>query len=165
MIPQSVAEILAHRVKLAVEGIDRMYLNVYVPRLQTEQGIVWFFREHRGQPLPSAALMSPMSGRFVTALEAFAAKHGLPLVQFHKGPRKDDVMAERLREFDRRGGVHRQGAGEDASIPHREAQEPEDRSALSLDRALDRHGDEISRYCPPPPIVARPGLAQRGGPK
>jgi hypothetical protein len=37
-----------------------MYLNVFVPGLQYEQGIVRFFREHRGQPLPSAALMSPM---------------------------------------------------------------------------------------------------------
>jgi hypothetical protein len=37
-----------------------MYLNVYVPRLQSERGIVGFFREHRGQPLPSAALMSPL---------------------------------------------------------------------------------------------------------
>jgi hypothetical protein len=105
MIAQSVAEILAHHVKLSVEGIDRMYLNVYVPRLQTEQGIVWFFREHRGQPLPSAALMRPMSRRFVAELEAFAAEHGLPLVQFHKGQRKDDVMAEHLREFSKEEGV------------------------------------------------------------
>jgi DNA-binding HxlR family transcriptional regulator len=105
MIPQSVAKILAHHVKLAVEGIDRMYLNVYVPRLQTEQGIVWFFREHRGQPLPSAALMSPISRGFVAALEAFAAKQGISLVQFHKGQRKDDVMAEHLRAFDKDEGV------------------------------------------------------------
>jgi hypothetical protein len=27
-----------------------------VPDLQYEQGIVRFFRQHRGQPLPSAAL-------------------------------------------------------------------------------------------------------------
>jgi hypothetical protein len=38
MIAQSVADILSHHVKLSVEGIDRMYLNVYVPWLQTEQG-------------------------------------------------------------------------------------------------------------------------------
>jgi hypothetical protein len=57
MIAQSVADIVANHVKLSVEGVDRMYLNVCVPRLQTEQGIVWFFREHRGQPLPSAALI------------------------------------------------------------------------------------------------------------
>jgi hypothetical protein len=105
MIAQSVAEILAHHVKLSVEGIDRMYLNVYVPRLQTEQGIVWFFREHRGQPLPSAALMRPMSQRFVAALEAFAAEHGMPLLQFHKGQRKDDVMAEHLRKSCKAEGV------------------------------------------------------------
>ena len=65
MMAQSVADILGQHVKLSVEGIDRMYLNVYVPRLQTERGVVWFFREHRGQPLPSAALMSPMSRSFV----------------------------------------------------------------------------------------------------
>ena len=64
MIAQSVAEIVSRHVKLAVEGIDRMYLNVFVPGLQYEQGIVRFFRYHRGQPLPSAALMSPMSRSF-----------------------------------------------------------------------------------------------------
>ena len=36
MIAQSVANILRDHVKLSVEGIDRMYLNVYVPRLQSE---------------------------------------------------------------------------------------------------------------------------------
>ena len=61
MIAQSVADILSHHVKLSVEGIDRMYLNVFVPRLQHEMGIVGFFREHRGQPLPSAAVMQPMT--------------------------------------------------------------------------------------------------------
>jgi hypothetical protein len=93
-IAQSVANVLRHHVKLSVEGIDRMYLNVYVPRLQTEQRIVWFFRQHRGQPIPSAALMGPMSRSFVAALEGFAAQRDVPLVQFRKGQRKDDVMAE-----------------------------------------------------------------------
>ena len=65
MIAQSVAEIISRHVRLTVEGIDRMYLNVFVPDLQYEQGIVHFFRTHRGQPLPSAALMSPMTRSFV----------------------------------------------------------------------------------------------------
>src|ERR1700745_2443736 len=97
MIAQSVAEIVSRHVKLTVEGIDRMYLNIYVPGLQYEQGIVRFFREHRGQPLPSAALMSPMTRTFVAALENFAARQGIELVRFEKGQRKDAVMAERLR--------------------------------------------------------------------
>jgi hypothetical protein len=35
------------------------------------------FRYHRGQPLPSAALMSPMTRSFVATLEDFAAQHGM----------------------------------------------------------------------------------------
>jgi hypothetical protein len=105
MIAQSVADILSHHVTLSVEGIDRMYLNVFVPRLQCETGIVGFFREHRGQPLPSAALMQPMSRAFVAKLESFAAQQTIPLVQFHKGQRKDDVMKEHLRKFGKAEGV------------------------------------------------------------
>src|SRR3990172_7004550 len=105
MIAQSVADILSHHVKLSVEGIDRMYLNVFVPGLQHERGIVGFSREHRGQPLPSAALMSPMSRSFVAKLEDFVARHAIPLVQFRKGQRKDEVMKEHLHEFRNEEGV------------------------------------------------------------
>jgi len=105
MIAQSVAEIINRHVKLTVEGIDRMYLNIYVPGLQYEQGIVRFFREHRGQPLPSAALMSPMTRTFVAKLEDFVARHGIALVQFRPGQRKDAVMAEHLRQFGRDEGI------------------------------------------------------------
>jgi hypothetical protein len=105
MIAHSVADILSHHVTLSVEGIDRMYLNVYVPLLQSELGVVRFFRDHRGQPLPSAALMQPMSRAFVAKLESFVAQRTIPLVQFHKGQRKDDVMKEHLRKFGEAEGV------------------------------------------------------------
>ena len=55
MAAQSMAEILDKHVKLKVEAIDRMYLNVYVPKLQREAGAAWFFCEHRQQPVPSPA--------------------------------------------------------------------------------------------------------------
>jgi hypothetical protein len=41
--------------------------------------------------------MSPLGRGFVAQLERFVAEHGLPLVQFRKGERKDAVMAEHLR--------------------------------------------------------------------
>jgi hypothetical protein len=105
MIAQSVADILNDHVKLSVEGIDRMYLNVFVPGLQYEQGIVRFFRAHRAQPLPSAALMNPMTRGFVAKLESFVAQHEIPLLQFRKGQRKDEVMKEQLRRFRKEEGV------------------------------------------------------------
>src|ERR1700682_3259343 len=100
MIAQSVAEIINRHVKLTVEGIDRMYLNIYVPGLQYARRIVRFFCEPRGQPLPSAALMSPMTRALVAELEDFVARHGIA-VQFRPGQRKDAVMAEHLRQFGR----------------------------------------------------------------
>ena len=39
-VPRTVAAVLRDHVTLTVEGIDRMYLNVYVPQLQRELGVV-----------------------------------------------------------------------------------------------------------------------------
>ena len=105
MVAQSVAELLADHVRLSVEAIDRMYLNVYVPRLQCAYGAVSFFRDHRGQPLASSALMGQMSRRFVVELDRFIAGRQLPVVLFRKGQRKDDVMIEYLRQFQLKEGV------------------------------------------------------------
>jgi hypothetical protein len=104
-LPRTVAEILRDHVTLEVENIDRMYLNLYVPILQREAGVAWFFREHRGAPFPSAALMAPMTRAFVAALERFAEEQEIPLIQFEKGRRKDDVAKEYLRGFRKEEGV------------------------------------------------------------
>jgi len=46
MVSQNVAEIIQKHVTLEVESIDRMYLNGYVPSLQTEGGFVYFVRRY-----------------------------------------------------------------------------------------------------------------------
>src|SRR5712691_10153033 len=104
-LPRSVAEILREHVTLEVEGIDRMYLNAYVPGLQYESGVAAFFRRHRGQPFASSALMDPISKGFVAAIHAFVDAHQVPLIAFEKGQRKDDVMAEHLKRFAAPEGV------------------------------------------------------------
>src|SRR5271156_1017971 len=71
-IPRTVAEVIREHVTLEVEGIDRMYLNVYQPKLQHDRGVVTFFRFHRQQPFVSSALMAPISTAFVKNTEAFA---------------------------------------------------------------------------------------------
>jgi hypothetical protein len=94
-----VAEILAEHVTLEIEGIDRLYLNVYVPQLQYVGGVVGFFRAHRGQPIASSALMAPISRAFVAAIERFVVEQDVPLITFSKGQRKDDVAKEHLARF------------------------------------------------------------------
>ncbi|MBC7927808.1 MAG: hypothetical protein H7039_19350, partial [Bryobacteraceae bacterium] len=104
-VPRSVAEVLSEHVTLEVEGIDRMYLNVYIPHLQREVGVASFFRFHRGHQFASSALMDPISKAFVAEMEAFAQQEQIPVVQFRKGQRKDDITAEHLKEFTKEEGV------------------------------------------------------------
>src|SRR5215217_4163138 len=104
-VPRSVAEVLAEHVTLEVEGIDRMYLNVYVPQLQREVGVASFFRYHRGFQFVSSALMDPVTKAFIAAVETFARREGIPVVHFRKGQRKDDIAAEHLARFNQQEGV------------------------------------------------------------
>ncbi|HEX9072940.1 MAG TPA: hypothetical protein VF852_13420 [Pseudolabrys sp.] len=104
-IARSVAEILSEHVTLELEGIDRMYLNVYVPRLQREAGVASFFRFHRGHRFASSVLMDPISHAFVESIERFAREHKVEVVAFRKGERKDDVAAQYLKAFAAEEGV------------------------------------------------------------
>jgi hypothetical protein len=98
-LPRSVADVLKQHVTLEVEGIDRMYLNVYQPRLQTDRGVAAFFRFHRGETFASSALMNPMSQSFIAAVDRFVTDHRIPLITFAKGQRKDDVTQEYRSRF------------------------------------------------------------------
>lgn len=101
----SVAEIVSDHVTFELESIDRMYLNLYIPRLQSEPGIVGFFRGHRGHAFASSALMAPMSNAFVGSIHAFCDDNDIPIVAFKKGERKDDVAASHFTQFDGDEGV------------------------------------------------------------
>jgi hypothetical protein len=98
-LPRSVAEVLKQHVTLEVESIDRMYLNVYQPRLQTDRGVAAFFRVHRGHAFASSALMNPISKDFIAAVERFVKKEDIPLITFTKRQRKDDVVQEYRSRF------------------------------------------------------------------
>jgi hypothetical protein len=105
MVHKSVAEILHDHVKFELEAIDRMYLNAYVPSLQTGAGFVYFVKTHLGVRVPSTVMVAPMSQRFVDAIERFAATEDVDLITFEKGQRKDDVAQQYLAAFTGDEGV------------------------------------------------------------
>lgn len=100
-IALTVSAALKEHVTLETEGIDRIYLNAYVPQLQSEGGVVGFFRRHRGALIASSALMAPISAAFVRAIEQFVEAQQVPLITFQspKKERKDDVAAKYLAQF------------------------------------------------------------------
>ena len=91
--------------KLDIEGIDRLYLNAYQPRLQTGGGVVGFLREHRGAVVASTTLMAPMSKAFVANIHRFAKREGIEIVHFARGQRKDEETQRRLKDFPHEEGV------------------------------------------------------------
>ena len=105
MIEHTVGELLADKVELDVEGIDRIYLNAYQPRLQTGGGVVGFFREHRGAVVASTSLMGPMSKAFVADIHRYAKREGIEIVHFERGQRKDEETQRRLKQFQAEEGV------------------------------------------------------------
>lgn len=104
-LPRSVGDVLDGHVTLEVECVDRMYLNLYVPKLMYPAGVVGFFKGHRQMPFASGALMDPISKAFVASIHRYVKDHDLDLVHFVKGERKDDVAQRYLAGHDGAEGI------------------------------------------------------------
>jgi hypothetical protein len=85
-------DILKDHVTLDIQCIDRIYLNGYIPTMQTSGQLVNFLH-HRGYDIPSPAILSNWTTAYKAAVEAFAQENDIPLIHFEPGVRKDDVAA------------------------------------------------------------------------
>ena len=101
----NVAKILHDHVSLSTSCIDRLYLNGYVPKLQTSGQLCAFLCDHLGNRIASPAAIRPLHDRFVQAVGSFADQNVLPVVQFERGQRKDDVAAHYRARFQASEGV------------------------------------------------------------
>jgi len=76
-------EILKDHVTLDIQCIDRIYLNGYIPTLQTPGQLVNFLH-HRGYTIPSPAILSQMTTDYKAAVEAFAQENDIPIMGIGK---------------------------------------------------------------------------------
>lgn len=60
----NVVQFIRDHVSLEVECVDRLYLNGYIPTLQTPGQLVWFLTRHRGHPIPSPKLLGDITQQF-----------------------------------------------------------------------------------------------------
>src|SRR6266511_4778498 len=118
-VPRTAADVLDDHVTFELECIDRLYLNLYQPKLQHELGVVGFFKGHRGYPFVSSALMDPISRSFVAAIHQFVEHEGVPLVHFAPGQRKDDLAHEHLARFTGTEGVLFVGRAQEKTLAYR----------------------------------------------
>ncbi|NTU62832.1 MAG: hypothetical protein HGB05_05370, partial [Chloroflexi bacterium] len=72
MATTTIRELLRDHVSLEDESVDRVYLNGYLPSLQTSGSLVYFLEQHRGNLIASPVLLGAITQAFVSGVEAFA---------------------------------------------------------------------------------------------
>src|SRR6266567_1303358 len=100
--PVTLADIVAGHVSLEIEGFDRIYLNGWVPALQTS-GQVAGWLHWRGFPVASPAALGRNSQAFRAAVRRYAQDNEVPWVTFRKGDRKLDVIRPYLEGAEKAG--------------------------------------------------------------
>lgn len=83
--------LLRDHVTLKCRSLDRIFLQGYVPKLQTVGQVCTFLRWQRGFRIPSSAAFGQIGEQYAKAVERFAKEHGIRVVHFEKGQNKEDV--------------------------------------------------------------------------
>jgi hypothetical protein len=83
----NVCDVLDGHVALDISCLDRIYLNAYVPKLQTSGGVTWFLREHLGNEIASPALFNKIGERFRRNVVRFAESGDIPILRLSKPDR------------------------------------------------------------------------------
>jgi hypothetical protein len=118
-LPRTVAAVIGKHVTLELQCIDRMYLNVYQPKLQLGHHVFRFLREQRGAGAVSSLFFQQMTCAFVNGIEAFAQHQSLPLITFEKKQRKDDVAAKYRADFQAPEGIYLIGKAQEKAKTYR----------------------------------------------
>jgi hypothetical protein len=98
------ATLLRDHVRLTCRSVDRIFLQAYVPQLQTVGWVCRFLRWQRGFLIPSSAAFGKISRAYVEEVHRFADANGIPVVRFAKGESKERVARPYLQAAAREGG-------------------------------------------------------------
>jgi len=135
--------ILADRVAFRLRSLDRLYLNLYQPRLQTSEQLRAFLCGVRGYPIASPALFGQIGRDFSARVERFAATEGVELVAFPRGADKEDIADGYFARRPERQGVIFIGVAQERA---RSWWGTVRRSAQGLDCAFARRTVAVKHY-------------------
>jgi hypothetical protein len=85
------ATVLRDHVTLTCRSVDRIFLQAYVPRLQSVGMVCQFLRWQRGYPIPSSAAFGKIGEAYVAEVHKFAKQQGIPVRHFAKGEKKEEI--------------------------------------------------------------------------
>ncbi len=85
------ATLLRDHVTLTCRSVDRIFLQAYVPRLQSVGMVCQFLRWQRGYPIPSSAAFGKIGEAYTAEVHRFAKACGIPVRRFVKGEKKEEI--------------------------------------------------------------------------
>jgi hypothetical protein len=98
----TISSLLRDHVTLQVRSVDRLFLQGYVPRLQTQGQLIRFLLD-RGFPIPSPAALGKIGRGYVAAIDRFIVDHEIPVVRFAKGDVKEQIAREYFKRAEQQG--------------------------------------------------------------
>jgi hypothetical protein len=98
------ATLLRDHITLTCRSIDRIFLQAYVPKLQSVGQVCVFLHRQRGFPIPSSAAFGQIGEAYVAAIHRWAAANGVPIRYFAKGDNKEKIVEPLLRAAAEEGG-------------------------------------------------------------
>lgn len=96
--------LLRDRVTLAVRSVDRIFLQGYVPHLQTAGWCARFLREQRGFGYPSSRAFGEVGKAYEAAIRNFAKENAIPVIRLAKGGNKEEIARPYLEAAAAAGG-------------------------------------------------------------
>ncbi len=97
------ATLLRDHVTLQYGAIDRIFLQAYVPKLQSVGYVCTFLRWQRKFKIPSSAAFGQIGDAYVKAIHRFGEQHQIPVVKFKKGQDKEAFARPYLEAAAREG--------------------------------------------------------------
>ena len=91
------ASLLRHRIALSCRCIDRIFLQGYVPKLQTVGQVCIYLHDVKGFAIPSSAAFGKIGEAYVRSIHRFAEAEGVPVVYFGKGQNKEEAARRLLK--------------------------------------------------------------------
>jgi hypothetical protein len=99
--------LLRDHVTLTCSSVDRIFLQAYVPKLQTVGWVCQFLRWQHGFVIPSSAAFGRIGDGYVAGVHRWAKAQGIPVLYFAKGENKEAVARPLLDKAERDGGPGR----------------------------------------------------------
>lgn len=98
------ATLLREHVTLTCRSVDRIFLQAYVPKLQSVGWVCQFLRWQRHYEIPSSAAFGKIGDAYVAEIHRWAKANGVPVRRFAKGENKEAIARPLIEAAEREGG-------------------------------------------------------------